>query len=68
MNAQQKNRMYFGITFLDVSVSPFSGSFPVTRSAWATESPAGHPILKNDNSQPPEFNTCTIILLLDSVK
>uniref|UniRef100_A0A0A9D009 Uncharacterized protein n=1 Tax=Arundo donax TaxID=35708 RepID=A0A0A9D009_ARUDO len=31
-------------SFLDVSVSPFSGIFPVTRSDWATESPAGHPI------------------------
>ena len=47
-------------TFLDVSVSPFSGSFPVTRSAWATESPAGQPMLENANSQPPEFNTCIL--------
>jgi hypothetical protein len=35
----------FCITFLDASMSPFSGIFPVTRSDWATESPAGHPIL-----------------------
>jgi hypothetical protein len=54
--------MCFGITFLDVSMSPFSGSFPVTRSAWAIESPAGHPTLKNDSSQPPEFSIMFIIL------
>lgn len=38
---------HFLITFLDASTSIFRGCFPVTRSDWTTDSPAGHPLLYN---------------------